>query len=396
MPESRLILGLDEAGRGPVLGPLVVAAVLWREEKLPQLLTLGVKDSKQLSAKKRAALAQRISALAERVEWRAIEPARLDKRNLNELTFKTTVELIKRLAPAAVLLDAPVSGRGVIRYGERLKKALAPLSPEITAKNKADVTEPIVSAASIVAKVERDRLVAALNQKYNALGALGSGYPADPETRFFLVRYLARFGDWPPEARRKWQTLAELETDFGALLKPRPPRWPFNFKKSWLALAGVALVLLALAGVLTQPVSNSLPLSATAGTVLPLPKEEMALVTKIIDGDTVTIAGGERVRLLGIDTPEVDEACYTEAKNLLGKLVLSQKVKLVSDVRDKDQYGRQLRFIFLNDKNVNLELVKAGLAVAYFFEDQLYKKEIQVAEKAAIDNKASCLWRNLP
>ena len=105
------------------------------------------------------------------------------------------------------------------------------------------------------------------------------------------------------------------------------------------------------------------------------------MVTKVIDGDTIVVEG-EHVRLLGIDADERGYPCHGEAKNRLEEYVLNKEVFLEADKSDKDQYDRYLRYIFLDGKNINLQLVKEGLAVARFFPDNVkYKEDIIAAEK---------------
>ena len=117
------------------------------------------------------------------------------------------------------------------------------------------------------------------------------------------------------------------------------------------------------------------------------------IVTKIIDGDTVIIEGGDSVRLLGMDADERDYPCYDVAKQRLEELVLGKKVILESDTEDKDMYGRYLRYLILDGKNIDLELVKEGLAVARFSSDsEKYKEEITTAEQEAMKNKIGCKW----
>lgn len=120
---------------------------------------------------------------------------------------------------------------------------------------------------------------------------------------------------------------------------------------------------------------------------------EKAFVSKVIDGDTVII-NGESVRLLGMDTDERGYPCYKEAKKRIEEILLDKEVILEKDNEDKDQYDRRLRYIFLNGNNINLQLVKEGLAVARFSpENQKYKIEILEAEKYARENKLGCKWR---
>jgi len=117
------------------------------------------------------------------------------------------------------------------------------------------------------------------------------------------------------------------------------------------------------------------------------------LVTKIIDGDTVIVEGGYSVRLLGIDADERGYPCYEEASKRLEELVLNKEVRLEKDQPDQDQYKRYLRYLFLDNQNINLQLVKEGLAVARFWpENEKYKNEIIEAEKEAMRNKVGCKW----
>lgn len=116
-------------------------------------------------------------------------------------------------------------------------------------------------------------------------------------------------------------------------------------------------------------------------------------VTKVIDGDTVIVEGGASVRLLGIDSDEKGYPCFDPAKNRLEELVLSKEVRLEKDQADQDQYKRYLRYLFIDSQNINLELVKEGLAVARFSpENQKYKEEIQKAEQEAKEKKIGCKW----
>ena len=118
---------------------------------------------------------------------------------------------------------------------------------------------------------------------------------------------------------------------------------------------------------------------------------EEGFVGKVIDGDTVVVSG-ESIRLLGIDADERGYECYNEAKKRLEALVLNKNVKLEKDVEDKDQYKRYLRYVFVNNTNINLQMAEEGLAIARFYEDRKYQKEILAAEKKARENKVGCKW----
>lgn len=200
------ILGLDEAGRGPVLGPLVIAGVLADEARLAALAALGVRDSKALSREKRAELAPRIAQLAK--ARAVIIPADRLEESLNEIELRVMAELINDLRPDAVYLDVPAHPRGVEGYCRKLRELVGPGVPKIIGENRADRKYPIVSAASIVAKVERDRAILALHEEY---GDFGWGYPSEPKARKFLVNWYLQHGRFPPCARAKWRTLRQLE-----------------------------------------------------------------------------------------------------------------------------------------------------------------------------------------
>lgn len=119
------------------------------------------------------------------------------------------------------------------------------------------------------------------------------------------------------------------------------------------------------------------------------------IVTKVIDGDTVVVAGGYHVRLLGMDADEKNYPCYDAAKVRLEDLVLNKEVVLEKDVTDIDQYGRCLRTIFLGNDNIDVQLVKEGLAVARFYQpDVKYRAEISAAEQQAMSSKAGCKWKH--
>lgn len=112
--------------------------------------------------------------------------------------------------------------------------------------------------------------------------------------------------------------------------------------------------------------------------------EGIVLVERVIDGDTIVIEGGERVRLLGIDTPEKGQKYSLEATRFLENKVLNKYVKLESDVEDKDKYDRLLRWIFVGDDFVNLDLVKEGHAKTLFYADVKYRTILSEAEIGAM------------
>src|SRR3989344_3149708 len=125
-------------------------------------------------------------------------------------------------------------------------------------------------------------------------------------------------------------------------------------------------------------------------------RREQSYVTKVVDGDTVVIAGGQRVRLLSIDTRERGENCYNEAKQRLEELLLLKNITLERDKEDEDRYDRLLRYIYLGDEMINLRMIEEGLAVAYIYEPNVkYRSAFLEAENAA-RSENGCVWANLP
>jgi len=124
-----------------------------------------------------------------------------------------------------------------------------------------------------------------------------------------------------------------------------------------------------------------------------LPDKARRLVTKVIDGDTFIIEGGYSVRIIGIDADEKRYPCYEVAKRRLEELVLGKEVVLVKGAHDLDRYGRYLRYVFVDGRNVGLTLVREGLAVARFYPEEVkYREETIEAERYARKNRVGCKW----
>ncbi len=128
---------------------------------------------------------------------------------------------------------------------------------------------------------------------------------------------------------------------------------------------------------------------------LPLEQQtrEVARVKFVYDGDTILIEGNQKVRLLGIDAPEKGEKCYQEAKEYLLNLVLKKEVALQREGQNKDKYGRLLRWVFVDDQNVNLLLLKEGLARVFYGSswdsiDYLVKLQDEAKREGR-----GCLWK---
>ena len=210
-----LISGVDEAGRGSVIGPLVIAGVSLKEKDLSKLVNLGVKDSKLLSPQKRETLAIQIRELA--LKWHIVllSPAEIDRvvesriklHKLNRLEAQAMAKVITVLKPDVVYVDA--SDILADRFGEHIAENLS-FSPKIISEHKADVKYPVVSAASIIAKVERDKVISQLQKKH---GNMGCGYPSDSNTIKFLEDWIRKFGSYPDFVRKSWKTAKRVKSD---------------------------------------------------------------------------------------------------------------------------------------------------------------------------------------
>lgn len=198
-----MIAGVDEAGRGPVLGPLVVAGVLAKSPR--HLRRLGARDSKTLPAEKREEVAAAIKAYA-RWEVRVLPAEELNRkmatRTLNDIEVEAFADILRALAPERAVVDAcDVDER---RFGHNIARLLA-LPCHITSRHGADASYAVVGAASVIAKVTRDALIKDIEREIGE--PIGSGYTHDPLTQDFLRRYRAERGCLPPHTRVYWSTV---------------------------------------------------------------------------------------------------------------------------------------------------------------------------------------------
>jgi len=203
------IAGIDEAGRGPVIGPMVIAALVFDEDKIERLEELGVKDSKRLTPRRREKLFNEILGLADDYVVLILSPEEISSREgtLNEFEVENFAKALNSLKVKPDVIYADAADVDEERFGNELKKKLD-FEAEIIAKHRADALFPVVSASSIVAKVTRDREIEGLKEKY---GEIGSGYPSDPRTRAFLENYYREHGAFPPIVRQGWKTLKKIE-----------------------------------------------------------------------------------------------------------------------------------------------------------------------------------------
>lgn len=195
-----LVCGVDEAGRGSMLGPLVVAAITIDKSKIDTLSKIGVKDSKKLSAKARESLYKQIIKLADDYAISKATPKQIDSavasHNLNNLEAQHMAKVIKKLQPSISYVDS--CDVNATRFG----KEIARLSKtgKIKSYHHADSKFVVVSAASIIAKVTRDRAISKIAKNH----PVGSGYPSDPKTVQFVKNWFSKNHIMPDYVRKSW------------------------------------------------------------------------------------------------------------------------------------------------------------------------------------------------
>lgn len=197
-----MICGVDEAGRGPVMGPLIICGVCVRSDK--RLKELKVRDSKQLSPERREELDRAIREIAD-IELIEVSASEIDsmrsRLTMNQIEAKMFSMIVNRLSPDDAYLDAADASEAEF---ERMVCSELRCRPRVISKHKADQLFPVVSAASIVAKVRRDLRMSEIASKLGQ--EIGSGYAHDKVTIGFIERYLEDNGDLPPHTRRSWDT----------------------------------------------------------------------------------------------------------------------------------------------------------------------------------------------
>jgi len=210
---NKIIVGVDEAGRGPVLGPLVMVALAFKEQDLKKLEWIGVKDSKLLSFLVREELFGRIREIVHNFRIEMIEPDAIDLSlneagtNLNWLEAETSARLVSDLNPDKIIVDCPSVNLTAYHnyFSSKLSEAVKEKAELIT-EHKADLNYVVVAAASVVAKVIRDRQIEKIK---NEIGVdFGSGYMSDPKTQNFLDKY---HEEYPHLFRRSWQSFKKIE-----------------------------------------------------------------------------------------------------------------------------------------------------------------------------------------
>jgi ribonuclease HII len=215
MSSRSLVAGVDEAGRGSVIGPLVIAGVSLPVDRVRDLKDIGVKDSKLLTPKQRLKLAGEIEGVVTAVSYGEISVAEIDRAvlagrryfKLNYLEAKFMAKVIDALKPSLAYVDA--ADVVAKRFGRRITSMTA-CRVKVISEHRADRRYPIVSSASILAKVRRDNLIARLRERY---GKLGSGYPADSVTLEFLRLWAKGHKGYPRFVRKSWKTVKRVRVE---------------------------------------------------------------------------------------------------------------------------------------------------------------------------------------
>lgn len=204
----KMITGIDEAGRGPVIGPMVMAGVIIDEENIKHLQDLGVKDSKKIKPEKREELFEKIISVVDDYFIVSLSCEEIDSNlsqedmNLNWLEADTQAKILERLNPKKAYIDCP--SNNPTGFSNYLKQKVN-TDCELIVEHSADDKYPVCSAASILAKVTRDREINKLKEEH---GDFGSGYPADPKTKTFI-----RENHQLPIYRKCWSTWKRIEQE---------------------------------------------------------------------------------------------------------------------------------------------------------------------------------------
>lgn len=215
MSEGRKILGIDEAGRGPVIGSMFIGGFMVDEEDMEELEDLGVKDSKKLSDRKREKIRDKLESVGD-VFLQEFTASSLDDMmdvmTINEIELKGFSDVIDMAEPHKVIMDLPEpdAERFIGKVKDLMDKDHHDV--EFVAEHGADDNFPVVSAASIVAKSARESHIKHLHEKYGY--DFASGYPHDKPTITFLERYLEEKEELPPETRKAWSTAQRLLSEY--------------------------------------------------------------------------------------------------------------------------------------------------------------------------------------
>ena len=201
------VVGIDEAGRGSVLGPLVLCGVVIAEERIKFLERLKVKDSKKISPKKRVVLSRKIRKITDfhlvKIAAHDIDVLRNNEVNLNQIEKLGMRKIIEKAGADTCIVDC------FDIKPERFKNELEGYYPHLNVitEHNAEDKYVVVAAASIVAKVERDQEIAKIRKEFKDIG---SGYPSDPKT----IEFLKNSRELPDFVRKTWATVSRLKDEY--------------------------------------------------------------------------------------------------------------------------------------------------------------------------------------
>ena len=208
------ITGIDEAGRGAVIGPLVVAGVTVAKKDEKKLVSMGCKDSKALSPKKREALAKKIEAIASKVVVMRIQPCTIDDYrasgiNLDKMEAMKMAQIIDMSNEehrTKTYVDGLTSNPA--RFEQKIVGYLKDKKAGMVVRNYMDESVPVVSAASIIAKVERDGMIDDIKKRVGV--DFGVGYPHDEKTIKFIEGLVKKSDKLPNYVRKSWVTTQNI------------------------------------------------------------------------------------------------------------------------------------------------------------------------------------------
>lgn len=206
-----VVCGVDEAGRGAVIGPLVIAGVSFMKKDIPKLKRLGVRDSKELKPGQREILSRKIEKIAKDIVVMKVGPCKIDNYNkqgvnLNRVEAMKMCSIIDCLCADKTYVDGPELN---LEKFKRIMNKMLKNGTDLVVEHKADSKYPVVSAASIIAKVERDSEMKELKKQY---GVEGTGYPSDERTIEWMKAYLKKNKKFPEEGlvRHSWITTKNM------------------------------------------------------------------------------------------------------------------------------------------------------------------------------------------
>ena len=200
------ICGVDDAGRGSMIGPMVIAGISIEKKNIPKLRKLGVRDSKKLSPKKRELLYKEIINIVDDYHVIRIPPKTIDKyvfeHNLNHLEAKKMAAVITHLKSEISYVDS--CDVNATRFGREISDLSN--KSKVRSYHYADSRFVVVSAASIIAKVSRDRSISRLNKNYQ----FGSGYPSDKKSVNFVKKLVSAKKPLPSSVRKSWKPVQKI------------------------------------------------------------------------------------------------------------------------------------------------------------------------------------------